>query len=107
MTTWKRVQGDLNDKLTVTLDGVADLNAVTAVVGHVWRPGVAPVNLTAAVTNAATRVVTIQLGSGGGWLATAVVDNWRFEVQATYADGSILTWPAGSPDTIIVRGQGG
>lgn len=107
MTTWMRVQGDLKDTLTVTLDGVADLNAVTAVIAHVWRSGVPVVNLTAAVTNAATRLVTVQLGSAGGWLASATPTTWRFEVQATFADGSVLTWPAGTPDMIVVRAQGG
>ena len=103
MTSWKRVQGDVNDTVTVTLDGVATLNAVTAVAAHVWRPSVPPVTLTAAVTNAATRLVTVQLGT---WLATAVPDNWYLEVQATFADGSVLTWPAGTPDKILVRAQG-
>ena len=106
MTTWKRVQGDLKDTLTVTLDGVVDLASAVTVVAHVWRNGVAPITLTAAVTNPTTRLVTIQLGSTGGWLATAAPTTWWLEVQVTFTDGTVLTWPAGTPDMIIVRAQG-
>jgi hypothetical protein len=105
MTTWNRVQGDVGDTIVVTLNGVADLAAVTAVEAHVWR-GATVATLTAAVTDADELEVTVELGDDEGWLATAAAGAWRFETQATFADGSILTWPSSGTDHIKVRAQG-
>lgn len=101
--SWDRVQGDINDTLVAQLDGVVDLAGVSAIVGHVWRPGTAATNLAASVLNAVDRTVTVELSP---WLATATVGAWFFEIQAT--SGSLtVTWPEASPAIIRVRAQGG
>lgn len=106
MTMIRRVQGDVKDTVIVTCDGVVDLTAVTAAECHVWKGTATATTLTAAVTNATLRQVTVQLGGASGWLATAKPGEYFFETQLTYADGSILTWPSGAPDSIQVRRQG-
>lgn len=106
MTRWNRVQGDVGDTIVVTLDGVANLDGVDTVEGHVWRQNVAAVTLDAAVTDSATRRVTVELGDADGWLSDAAPGEWLFETVATYLDGSVLTWPQGTPDRIAVRAQG-
>jgi hypothetical protein len=102
MTSWNRVQGDIGDTVVVTLGGVADLTAVDTIVAHIKR-GDTIEELDATVTSAVNRTVTVELGAADGWLATAAPGRWRIEYQATFLDGSVLTWPDDQPDTIIVR----
>ena len=109
MTTWNRVNGDVNDTIVAQLAGVANLTGVTAVEAHVWPvTGGAAVTLTAAVTDATNRYVTVQLGAGGGWLPSAAAGPWNIEYQTTWSGGAIITWPekGSPPDQIIVRQQG-
>lgn len=103
MTAWRKVRGDVNDTITVVLSGVENLGTATAVEAHVWRRDVLPVTLPAVITDAITRTVVVQLGGAAGWLAGAAADTWFVEVQVSFADSSVLTWPAGTPDTIAVR----
>lgn len=105
MTVWNRVQGDIDDTIVVTLNGIDNLAGVDTVEGHVWR-GTTTETLDAAVADSAARTVTVQLGDADGWLATATAGYWRFEVQATFGDGTVLTWPADAADRIYVRAQG-
>jgi hypothetical protein len=79
MTAWRKVQGDVDDTITVVLNGVEDLTTVTSVVAHVWHGQATPINLSAAVTV------------------------WFLELQVTFGNGAVLTWPSGRPDTISVR----
>lgn len=106
---WRRVSGDVGDTLVAVLDGVDTLDGVTAVEGHVWRwvrdDGTPRVTLAAAVTNAAAREVTVQLGGVGGWLPTASPGSWLFELEVT-SGGVTRTWPEGPPAVIDVRAQG-
>lgn len=98
-----RVRGDVNDFVDVTLSGVQDLTNVSAVEGHVALDRT-KVNLAAAVTDPVARTVRVQLGGAvGGWLRTAEPGSWKLEIEATFLDGTILTWPAASTDTIVVR----
>lgn len=103
MTAWRKVQGDVNDTITVILNGVEDLTTVTSVVAHVWHGQATPIVLPAAVTDPVTRTVVVQLGGAAGWLSAATITVWFIEVQATFASGTVLTWPSGRPDTISVR----
>lgn len=114
------VSGDLGDTRTVRLDGLTDLENVTAIEAHVWRTSTAGVVLAAAVVDATERTVRINLGEASGWLATAEPGTWFIEVEATFNDGSVLTFPSnaqprnalapsagvGSICTIEVREQG-
>ena len=97
------VVGDTGDTRTLRVDGVADLDDVTAVRGYVWREGVTAVELTGAVADATARTITVQLGS---WLAsTATPGIWSFECELD-SPGSSITWPS-TPATLPVRAQGG
>jgi hypothetical protein len=102
MTTWRKVQGDVNDTITVILSGVENLTGATAV-AKVWRRGVDAENLTTSITSTVNRTVSVDLGGASGWLFDAAIGTWLIEIQVTFADGSILTWPADSPDMIVVR----
>lgn len=97
------VRGDVNDRRVVRLDGVANLGAVVGVEAHVWRSGVSPVALAATVVDATERTVDVVLGAADGWLATATPGTWWVEIEATFADGSVLSWPAQQPLSITVR----
>jgi len=102
VTTWRRVVGDTNDTLVlqVLADGnPVDLTAVSAIEAHVALNGASAATLTAAVTTAATGIVTVTLGS---WITTAAPGSWALEVQMTSA-GVPHSWPEGTPDTIEVR----
>lgn len=103
MTAFRKVQGDVNDSIIVVLDGVADLASATSVEAHVWRDDTAPTTLAASVVDPAARTVKIQLGGVSGWLATAEPEIWFIEEQVTFSDGTVLTWPAGQPDVLVVR----
>lgn len=103
MTAWRKVQGDVNDTITIVLSGVENLNTASAVEAHVWHGTVDPETLPAAITNPTTRTVVVQLGGASGWLSDAAEHVWYLDLQVTFADGSILTWPSGIPDTISVR----
>jgi hypothetical protein len=110
VTTWKRVQGDVNDTAVVDLHGIDAITGCT-VVGHIWQDGVASENLTGSVTTAVATAtvpcaVTIVLGGASGWLSDAAPGVWSFEQQLTFPDTSVLTWPAGGVDNIVVRAQG-
>ncbi len=105
MSSWTKVQGDVNDTLTATLSGVENLTTVTAVEAHVWR-GATIVTLTATVADATLRTILVQLGGAAGWLATAAPGKWSIEFECTFASGAIFTWPANSADFVMVRTQG-
>lgn len=103
MTAWRKVKGDVNDTITVILSGVENLAGATAVEAHVWHNDIDPETLPAAITNPTTRTVVVQLGGVTGWLSDAAEHVWLVDVQVTFGDGTILTWPSGRPDTIAVR----
>ncbi len=91
------VQGDVNDFRSVTLHGVEDLTAVTAIETHVWKTGTTPLveaTLATTIVDATERTARIELGGVAGWLATAAPGTWFLEVEATFGDGTVLTWPA-------------
>lgn len=100
------VQGDVNDVRTLRLDGVESLTAVSAIVGHVWQNRGPRVALDAAVVDDVERTVTLSLGGAGGWLASVDPGGYFVELQATFQDGSKLTWPAARPASINVRAEG-
>lgn len=105
MTTIHCVAGDTGDSRTITLNGL-DLTGATGAEGHVWRDG-NTVTLTAAV-DAGGGTVDVEFGP---WLDTEAVTDltttarYRFEIEVTFPGGA-LTWPSGTPDTVIVRPQG-
>lgn len=100
------VAGDVNDFRTVILNGVEDLDTVTAIETHIWRPDTAAVVLTTAVTDSDARIIRFELGGALGWLATVATPNaWFVEYQLTFADGTILTWPQKTPDVLLVRAE--
>lgn len=101
-TVWRKVQGDVKDKLIVVLDGVENLTGATAV-AYVWQNGVARTTLTATITDPVARTVSVDLGGASGWLSAVAPGTWLLEVEVTFTDATILTWPAGAPDMIVVR----
>lgn len=107
MTTLQpAVTGDINDTRTIQLAGIDNLNAVQTIVGHAWRGSSTPVQLDCQVDDAADCTVTLSLGGSDGWLTTATPGQWSVEIQASFTDGTVLTWPADKPMTIKVRAQG-
>jgi len=106
MTVFRRVQGDINDTIVPILNGVEDLTTATAVEAHVWLDGEPAETLTAIVLDATNRTIEVELGAVDGWLSDAAPNTWYVEYQVTFADDTVLTWPAGSPDIIMVRAQG-
>jgi hypothetical protein len=100
VTTFKRVQGDTNDKLLAMLRGVETFTGAS-VAAHIWRKGTNVVTLPATVT--AEGVCTVALGS---WITTAATGTWLVEYQVTFGDGTVATWPDEKPDVLIVRPQG-
>jgi hypothetical protein len=105
MTTWQKVAGDVGDTITVTLGGIANLTAVSAVAAHVWQNGGSATVLDAAVTDAVACEILVQLGDTGEWLPTASYGRYSLEYELTFLDGSVLTWPQMRPDEIVVRSQ--
>lgn len=98
-----RVQGDVNDTLAVMLCGVVDLSGATAVETHVWRMGLPGATLVTAITDPIARTAQVELSP---WLADAHPGLWKFEVQVTFGDGTVLTWPSCDPPELRVRAQG-
>lgn len=105
MTTLYAVQKDVNDSRDILLQGVTSLASVASVEGHVWKAGQTAAVLTATI-DVPSRVVTVQFGGVGGWLDTAAVGKWWFEIQVNFVSGAKLTWPEAGPDEIHVRAQG-
>lgn len=100
------VVGDVGDYRIITLSGVEDLDAVTALESHVWVfGGDAAVTLTTTVEDSAARQIRVELGGADGWLSTAAPGRHLIEYQLTFGS-TVLTWPNGSPDQIQVRAQG-
>lgn len=100
--------GDVDVVKVLQLGGVADLSSVDSVEAHVWRPGSAVTTLTATVSDAANRYVSVHLGGAGGWLPSLSINGRRvrtyyLDVEVTFTDGSVLTW---STAVLPVRGQG-
>jgi hypothetical protein len=88
------------------LGGVESLTGVATVVAKVSRNGGTATTLTAAVTDETERQVTVQLGDVAGWLPTrTTLETYDLEIQATYVNGAVLTWPAGRKDRIVVWPQ--
>lgn len=106
MTTWQKVAGDIGDSITVTLGGIANLSAVSAVQAHVWKNGSDPAVLEAEVTDADACEILVHLGDAGEWLPMASHGRYSLEYELTFLDGSELTWPQMRPDEIVVRDQG-
>ena len=105
MSNLSAVVGDVNDIRIFQLAGVASLAGVDAIEAHVWSTTGAA-NLTGAVVDSGERTVSITLGGSSGWLSTATAGIWNMEIEATYSDGSILTWPTGRPIQLTVRAAG-
>lgn len=86
-------QGDVGDSAVFTLDGIASLSGVASVRALVQRRGSVEI-LTAAVTDAIAREVTVQWGAAGGWLPSRPkVGKWDLQIEVTFGDGRVLTWP--------------
>ena len=107
MTTNPRpcVAGDIGDTRNVTLGGVQTLVGATAVahVRYLADPTVIA-DLAATITSTTDRTVTVNLGTSGGWLPSRPASgDWDIEVEVTFGDGSVLTFPDGDPDTLTVR----
>lgn len=112
-----RTAGDEDDTVVIRADGIDTLAGVTAVEAHIWpatrNPPTGIVTLTAAVTDATTREVTVQLGAAAGWLpglaATVTVDTaFLYELEFMFGATGPLTWPGDRNElgTIVVRPQG-
>lgn len=103
---WDRHQGDQEDTIEFFLDGPSALPITTIVKGWVARNLGAPVELTATITDVATRRVMVQLGSAGGWLDTAAIGEWRLTATCDFDDGrGPLTWPEKGHAIIKVHGR--
>jgi hypothetical protein len=104
MSKWNRVQGDVNDTLTVTLAGLVDLSAATSAKGFVALGGQTTAELSVTIPSPSGLTLLVQLSP---WLEDAVAGNWTAEWEVTFADASVLTWPDAGLDVIHVRDQQG
>lgn len=102
--------GDVRDVRTIRLDDKVgdtttpfDLTNASSVRALVRLKGTKAV-LAGAVTDAVGGIVEIQLGiAPTDWLpARPKAGDWQFEVEVTFNDGTILTWPAYGYDTLEV-----
>jgi hypothetical protein len=102
---------DVNDIRRLQLNGVDDLTSVSAIRGWAWLPwkrAQTVTQLVVTVEDPVERIVAVNLGDGTGWLSEATPhDGWLLEVEADFADGSQLTWPAREALSIAVRQDGG
>lgn len=106
MTQWNKVAGDIGDYITVTLGGIANLDAVSTVKAHVWTRPADATELDGAVLDSAGCTIRIELGDDEGWLAEASAGRYNVEHVLTFLDGSELTWPQMDRDLIVVRSDG-
>lgn len=109
-TTSHVVQGDVHDWVDVYIAPGVDTTAVTDAEGHLWRRGTR-VTVPASY-DTATRTARVELGAtpGSPWLPDVELQNpadeWKLEVELTWADGTILTFPSEKPLRLVVRRQG-
>lgn len=97
--------GDVSDKRTLTLGGVDDLTAASSLRAHVYlREKDTTAELDVAILDANARTVELNLGDAGGWLPLRPhPGDWRVQVEVTFGDGTILTWPNDeSPGSVIL-----
>lgn len=99
------VAGDIDDVRTLRMDGIDNLDDVTAIEAHVWKSRGAATTLAAEILDATARTVSVSLGDDEGWLATATPDAYLLEIEVEIGDAT-LTWPNGSPAVLWVRSQG-
>jgi len=97
MTTFAVVQGDTLPLLAATLavNGVAT-NLTGATVALKWSIG----GLTGSV---AGTLVTPASGTCSFSLATLPAGSGRGEIEVTFADASVRTYPSAEPFTLVVR----
>ena len=100
MTTWRRVVGDLDDTLDMTVHGIDDATAASWS-ANIWNDETPATTVTATALYAST--IRVELG---GWISGAAPGYWNIEAQADLGAGRLATWPEGDPDTIIVRASG-
>lgn len=101
------VSGDSGRTEQFEFEGVDNLNDVTACEAHIWSATAgSAATLTAEVTDAVNRVVTVDFGDDEGWLATAAAGAWNLEIQVTTVTQPAITSPEGKPFPVIVRDQG-
>ena len=95
--------GDIGDVRTVTLGGVESLTAATAV-AHIAHPDGDTATLDATITDTAARTVDVALGTAvDDWLpAGPALGFWSIEVEVTFGDGSVLTFPNDHDDILEV-----
>ena len=97
---WFRIQGDTNDTIDATVEGVGDLTGVVTASATVWRTTspATTATLTAAVLDPVARTVRISLGA---WITTATVGVWKVAVHLTGA------WSDGTTGRKTIPPQGG
>lgn len=102
MTLYQAVAGDNRSALPAQLDGVSNLTGA-AVVAHLVNtaPAGGSYTLTVTVTDATERTVLLRILSSDNIPAGDYLLEW----QATFGDGSVLTWPTGGYDRVQIRPQ--
>lgn len=102
-----RVQGDSKDTITLVVGGLEDLSTVNTCEAHVWKNSTKS-TLDAEVLDPDARTVLVQLGEApDGWLPSAPsTGGWNVELECTFLDGSIKTFPEDAPPVIKIREQG-
>lgn len=96
-------QGDEGDTAAFTLTGISTLNGATSVRALVQRKETIAI-LDATVTDAPGREVTVEWGTTGGWLPSRPkVGRWDLQIEVTFVDGRILTWPNTGDGTAFVE----
>jgi hypothetical protein len=109
------VAGDINDYRIVTVGGVEDLTTISSIEAHVWN-STTDATLAATVIDPVARTVRVEHGDTGGWLPSLPrPGKWWIEVEGTWGDGTVLTFPTpgdpvakvvGSEAWFYVRAQG-
>jgi hypothetical protein len=103
VTSWNRTAGDGGPDIVVRLDGVEDLDAVTAVEGRVSLRGGAAVILPGTVTDPELRYVQLDVA---GWLPDADEGPWHLKTVAEFTgEADPVSWPAAGFDRVHVGRQ--
>lgn len=104
------VAGDIGDVREVVLSGgapdLADRLDGATIAAKLLDDGTLVATLTGAVVNAAKRIVSISLGAAGGWLATATPGEYQVDIEVTFSDGNVWTFPSDGSLRLQVRTSG-
>lgn len=97
------ISGDVGDIRLIKVSGNFDNLDDVASVRALAQKGSATVELGASVASSAARTIQVELGSPpGGWLSGGpTLGKWTMQLEITFDNGQVLTWP--NQDTMNIN----